>query len=329
MKKNILYIIIIVGLIILAVIFYLQNEKSTLLPGSSDFALEQGQRVDSIALKQDSVKFTLVRENNYWSLNGNLPARKRAIEDFFQVLTGLQIEAPATKSNRDEIIDLVRQNPIHVKIYKRGRLIKNYMVEDSKYKRGATYMMMKDASSPFLMNYPGFNGDLARLYHTDPVYWRDRTIFSYSGIDIRNVKVEYKSEAKHSFELNYINDKFNLIDLSENKKITPLNNSRASRYYSYYSDIRYEEIIQRSSLKDSLQAVKPFCTITVRDKNDKVVSLQAYRKPSTGKKDAFGQTSSYDLNHLYGVFSEYEEILLIKYTEIDPLFKEIDYFRVD
>jgi hypothetical protein len=329
MKKNILYIIVIVVLIIVAVVFYLQNEKSTLLPGSSDFVLSDSQRVDSIALQQDSVKFTLVRENSHWSLNGKLPVRKRAIGDFFQVLTGLQIEAPATKSNREEIIDLVDQNPIHVKIYRRGKAIKNYLVEDSKYKKGVTYMMMKDASSPFLMNFPGYNGDIAQLYHADPVYWRDRTIFSYSGIDIRNVKVEYSSKKKHSFELNYINNQFNLIDLSENKKITDLNNSRASRYYSYFSDIRYEDIVERKKLKDSLQTIEPFCKITVRDKNDQVIDLKAYRKPSTGKEDEFGQTSRYDLNHLYGVFSEYEEILLIKYTEIDPLFKEIDYFRVD
>ena len=329
MKKNILYIILIVGLIIIAVIFYLQNEKSTLLPGSSDFALDEDQQVDSISLKQDSVQFTLVRKNNNWSLNGTIPARKRAVTNFLDILTGLQVEAPATRSNQDEIIDLIHQNSIHVKIYRKGRLIKNYLVEDSKYKRGVTYMMMEETSSPFLMSYPGFSGDLARLYHVDPVYWRDRTIFSYSGIDIRNAKVEYTSKAKHSFELNYINDQFSLIDLSNNKEIEAVNTSRASRYYSYYSDIRYEDIVNRKSLKDSLEAVSPFCKVTIRDKNDQVVSLQAYRKPSKGVKDAFGQTSAYDLNYLYGKLSEYEEILLIKYTEIDPLFKEIDYFRVD
>jgi hypothetical protein len=329
MKKNILYIIIIVGLIIVAVVFYLQNEKSTLLPGSSDFVLDADHQVDSISLQQDSVQFTLVRENQHWTLNGYLPARKGAVKNFYEVLTGLQIEAPATKDNREEIIDLVQQNPIHVKIYRKGRLIKNYLVEDSKYKKGATYMMMEDASTPYLMSYPGYNGDLARLYSVDPMYWRDRTIFSYSGIDIRNVKVKYNSEAKHSFELDYINDQFSLIDLKTDKRITTVNTSRASRYYSYYSDIRYEDVIGRASLKDSLKQVQPFCKITVRDKNDQVVTLSAYRKPSKGNKDAFGQTSSYDLNYLYGVYSEYGEILLIKYTEIDPLFKEIDYFRVD
>jgi len=328
MKKNILYIIIVIVLVAIAVVFYLHDEKSTLLPGSSDFALNDTEKVDSIFLQQDSVHITLVKKNKKWLLDGVIPVRKKAITHFFNVLTGLQVEAPATKETRDEIIDLVEQNPVRVKIYSKGSLIKDYLVEDSKYKKGATYMMMKDKSTPFLVSIPGYKDDLANLYNADPSYWRDRTIFSYSAIDISSVKVTYASGSKSSFKLNY-DDGFRLIDLSQDTELKSVRNDRASRYYSYFSDVRYERIFRNQSLLDSLKQVQPFCKISVKDEKDNKLTLETYRKLSSGQKDSFGQKSKYDLNHLYGIYSKFDEILLIKYTEIDPLFKEIDYFRVD
>ncbi len=330
MKKNVLYIILVIVLVAIAVVFYLHDEKSTLLPGSSDFALKETEKVDSISLQQDSVQVTLVKKNGRWALDGVLPVRKKAITHFFNALTELQVEAPATRETRDEIIDLVHQNPVRVKIYSKGNVLKDYLVEDSKYKKGATYMMMKNKSTPFLMTIPGYNGDLANLYNVDPSYWRDRAIFSYSAIEITSVVVIYSSGSKSSFKLNYDDDDgFRLIDLNRDKEMKTVRNDRASRYYSYFSDIRYDRVFKSKSLLDSLRQGQPFCKISVKDKEGDKVTLEAYRKPSGGQSDSFGQKSKYDLNNLYGIYSKFDEILLIKYTEIDPLFKEIDYFRVD
>ena len=329
MKKNVLYTILVIVLVAIAVIFYLHDEKSTLLPGSSDFALNETEKVDSIFLQQDSLQVTLVKKKGKWTLDGVIPIRKKAIAHFFNVLTALQVEAPATKETKEEIIDLVHQNPVYVEIYSNGNVIKDYLVEDSKYKKGATYMMMKGKSTPFLMSIPGFEGDIANLYNVEPSYWRDRTIFSYSAIDIGSVKVIYPSGSKSSFKLNYNDEGFRLIDLDQNRELKSVRNDRASRYYSYFSDIRYERIFSDQRLLDSLKQGEPFCKLAVKDKNDNQLTLETYRKPSSGQKDAFGQKSNYDLNHLYGIYSKFDEILLIKYTEIDPLFKEIDYFRVD
>jgi hypothetical protein len=80
---------------------------------------------------------------------------------------------------------------------------------------------------------------------------------------------------------------------------------------------------------DSLRLSTPFCEIDLVDVNGERKNLKTYRKLSEGQKDAFGQESYYDLNYLYGLYDNFGEILLIKYTEIDPLFKEIDYFRVE
>jgi len=326
MKKNVLYTILVIVLVAIAVVFYLHDEKSTLLPGSSDFALDETEEVDSIYLQQDSVMVNLVKKNGRWSLDGVIPVRKKAITHFFNVLTGLQVEAPATKDTRDEIIDLVHQNPVRVKIYSKGNVIKDYLVEDSKYKKGVTYMMMKGKSTPFLVSIPGYEGDLANLFNAESSFWRDRTIYSYSAIDISSVTVNYSSGSKRSFKLEY-DDEFRLIDLNQETELESVRNDRASRYYSYFSDIRYDRIFSNQSLLDSLRQGQPFCKISVKDKEDNKVTLETYRKPSGGESDSFGQKSKYDLNHLYGIYSKFDEILLIKYTEIDPLFKEIDYFR--
>jgi len=86
-------------------------------------------------------------------------------------------------------------------------------------------------------------------------------------------------------------------------------------------------IMDDGRLLDSLRRSQPHCTIEITDKKGNHRKLLTYRKESAGQKDAFGQASPYDLNYLYGRYQPSGEILLIKYTEIDPLLKEIDYFR--
>ena len=329
MKKNVIYIAIILVLVTVAVIFYVKDEKSTLMPGSSDFVLEDIQQVDSIFLQQDSLQLTLNRKKDQWFINHTIPVRKPAISNFFNVLTSLRVEAPCRKETREEVLDLIHQSPVEVKIYDKGHTIKHYLVEDSKYKKEITYMMMQNGSTPFIMNLPGYQGDIAKLYRLDLSYWRDKTFFSYSPIDIKRIEMHYPAESKVSFRLTYNTEKFTLVNTDSDKALPTLSSAKASRFFSYFSDVRYERLIARSSLQDSLKNQQPFCTIKVADTKGREVTLRTYRKASGGETDAFGQQSEYDLNHLYGLYSEYEEILLIKYTEIDPLFKEIDYFRVD
>ena len=331
MKKTTAYIIGIILLVIIAVLFYLKDEKNTLDASVSDFALEKEEAPDSLVLKQDSLVSTLSLQHGKWMLNNRYHAREKAVNQLFNVLQDIQVESPATQSSKKTVLELVRENPLHIKIYRKGIKIKDFLVEDSQMKKGTTYMLMSGANEPFLMNLPGYNGDIALLLRADPDYWRDKTLFDYSGIDISKVEVIYPEKKSKSFILTYNKkDQFVLNNAFKKGGIEKVNTSKAARYLSYFSNIFYEKILVHSEeLKDSLKKETPYCIISVEDVNGKTKTLNTFRKLSEGQKDEFGQESYYDLNHLYGVFNEFGDILLIKYTEIDPLFKEIDYFRVE
>lgn len=328
-KKHILFILLLI-LLGLAVFFYFQTEKSTLTDWDADFSIRDTEKIDSFSITQDSAKVKLYKVEGRWYYNNHIPVRDRAVNQFFNVLKDLRIEAPAPKQNRHEIIDLVKQNPLEVKIYKRGRKIKDYWVEDSPYKKGSTYMLMKGSDNPYLMSIPGYNKDLASLFRIDENYWRDKALFGLSGIDIQKVKVMYPQDPDDSFQLEYRkNGKFVLRRLPSEDKIKNFKKNMASRYLSYFGNIRFQRLIREESkeLVDSLRSSSPFCVIEVEDLSGKLIKLETYRKLSKGKKDAFGEKTKYDLNFLYGIYNETDDVLLIKYTEIDPLFKEISYFR--
>jgi len=330
MKHTWIYIILVVSLILVAVYLYLKDEKNTLDPDVSDFSLEKEEvsALDSMVLIRNHKRLKLHRSNNRWYVNAQMYAREKAVSQFLNVLEDLQVESPAQKSNRQELLELIRSNPIYVSLYCGNDLIKNYLVEDSEYKKGVTYMMMKGSNEPFVMSLPGFRGNLATLYKLDPQYWRDKTLFDYSALDIKSIKVRYPSNMEHSFYLNYEGDVFRLQSLSENKFIEDFNGSRAARYFSYFTNVRFDRIIQDDKkLLDSLEEAIPYCIFEIMDNRQHMVRLETYRKKSEVEHDAFGQKSYYDLNYLYGRFKGAEEILLIKYTEFDPLLKEINYFR--
>lgn len=260
-------------------------------------------------------------------MNQQLYAHKQNVQQLLNVFQDLRVEAPAQKTNRRQLLEIIRDNPIHVKIYGKDNIIKDYLIEDSQHKKGVSYMMMEGSNEPFIMELPGYDGDLADLVKVDANYWRDKTLFDYSGLDIESIKVTYPSEMQHSFYLSY-GDKFRLQSLAKDEYIEGFSGSKAARYFSYFANVRFHEIItDEPRIKDSLEKATPYCVFEIVDENNNMTKLYTYRKRSGGKGDPFGQQSNYDLNFLYGRFERVEEILLIKYTEIDPLLKEINYFR--
>ena len=327
MKKSVLYIVVLVILALVALYVYLQDQNSTLDAGFTSFGIRDRQKVDSLILRQGDERVRLHRRANTWYVNEHTYARGKAIEQFFNLLEDIRVEAPAPENNRDELLAMVRENPIHVQIYQRDRLIRNYLVEQSPAKKGHTYMMVHDSRKPFLMNLPGFQGDLASLFRVDPEYWRDRTLFDYSGLDLKAIEVVYPEKSAASFRLTYHQDQFSLRPL-ENKPVESFSSSKAARYFSYFGNVRFHSVItDDQQLTDSLKQSQPYCTIRLTDDQGNRRKLLTYRKKAVSAKDEFGQQSTYDLNFLYGRFEHSEEILLIKYTEIDPLLKEINYFR--
>ena len=330
MKISRIYIIVLVLLVAVAGYLYMKDQSSTLDPRLSEFSLAEDEAadLDSILLRQDSETVKLYRTSNRWYLNQQLYAREKNVQQLLNVFQNLRVEAPAQKSNRRELMETIHQNPIHVKIYSDGDLIKNFLIEDSPNKSGTSYMIMEGSNEPFIMGLPGYDGDLADLIEVDMNYWRDKTLFDYSGLDIESVKVTYPSDMKNSFYLSYGGDAFRLQSLAKDEYIESFNTTRAARYFSYFGNVRFHEVIlDKTRLKDSLEKATPYCIFEIVDENNNLTKLYTYRKKSEGGDDPFGQQSRFDLNLLYGRFERVEEILLIKYTEFDPLLKEIDYFR--
>ena len=330
MKSSTIYIVILILLVAAAGYLYLKDQSSTLDPRLSDFSIEEDQasRLDSILLSQGSETIKLYRNNNRWYLNEQQYALEQNVKQLLNVFQDLRVEAPAQRSNREELLEIIRENPIHVKIYNGDDLIKDYLIEDHSQKKGTSYMMMNESEEPFIMSLPGYDGDLANLVKVDVSYWRDKTLFDYSGLDIKSIKVTYPSDMDHSFYLTYGEDEFKLQSLGDDKYIEDFNSSRAARYFSYFGNVRFNKVIRNNGrLTDSLLNATPYCVFEVLDENNNLRKLFTYRKKSEGRDDPFGQQSRYDLNFLYGRFGSVEEILLIKYTEFDPLLKEIDYFR--
>ncbi|MFW5944025.1 MAG: hypothetical protein ACOCTU_02085 [Bacteroidota bacterium] len=330
MKISPVYIVVLVLLIAAAGYLYLKDQNTTLDPRLSDFSLEEDEAsaLDSILLVQNSGTIKLYRKNDRWYVNQRLYARNENVQQLLNVFRELRVEAPAQKANRGKLLDTIRENPIHVQIYKGDDLLKDYLIEDSPSKEGTSYMMMKGSRAPFIVGLPGYDGDLADLIKMDVSYWRDKTLFDYSGLDIETIKVAYPSDMEHSFCVSYGDDGFRLQSIADEEYIEDFNGSRAARYFSYFGNVKFHEVISDNPrLKDSLKRATPYCVFEIVDENNSLTKLYTYRKKSEGKSDPFGQQSSYDLNLLYGRFERVGEILLIKYTEFDPLLKEIDYFR--
>ncbi|MFP4526032.1 MAG: DUF4340 domain-containing protein [Bacteroidales bacterium] len=329
-RKTYIYLLAILIMVVVSVVVYLKDSTTTLDPGLTDFDLSKDETPDSIVISQKDNEIILKKKSGGWVMGSEFPVNQKEIDNLFYALENLVVEAPVRESSKETVIDLVEQNPISVQIFEQNLKIKDYLIEDSPYKEDMTYMMIKGAKEPFIMNIPGYEGDIAEFFRPEKEKWRSKEIFDYTGVEIVQVKVVYPEDSTASFVLHYPRDNQFLIESIHNREntFTP-DNARASRYLSYFSGIEYESVLDSNQLRDSLAQEKPYCKFHVEDESGNKTSLVTYRKAGGEAEDAFGQTAPYDLNYLYGYYNELGEILLIKYTEIDPLLKEIDYFRVE
>lgn len=329
-RKTYIYLLAILFLVVVSAIVYYKDTSTTLDPGLTDFSLRNDEAPDSIFINQKDNEIVLKKESGQWVLGNEFPVSKKQIDNLFYALENLTVEAPVRESSKETVIDMVGQNPIKIQIFEDDLKIKDYLIEDSPYKKDMTYMMVRGTNEPFIMNVPGYDGDIAAMFRPEKDKWRSKEIFDYTGLEIMQVEVVYPSDSAGSFVLHYPSDNQFVVESIQNGKnsFTP-DIEKASRYLSYFSGIEYETMLESDQIVDSLAKEKPYCRFYVEDESGKTTRLVMYRKAGAGNEDAFGQTAKYDLNHLYGYYNEVGEILLIKYTEIDPLLKEIDYFRVE
>ncbi|HEY9115366.1 MAG TPA: hypothetical protein VIN10_11760, partial [Bacteroidales bacterium] len=210
MKKNKIYLIVVILLVAVALTILVTYRYSTLDQRESDFGVRDTATVTRIFMADKQLnKVELLKTSRGWLLNGKYPASSEMMEMLLGTLKSLKVKAPVSLASRDNVITRMAAIGIKVEVYqddyrinlfdkiklfKHEKLTKVFYVGDATQNNLGTYMLMEDASQPFIVFIPGFRGFLYTRFSTQADDWKSHVVFNEKLIDIEKVELNFIEE---------------------------------------------------------------------------------------------------------------------------------------
>ena len=311
------FLFIVIGLFLLI----LFRSRLPFGKSNSSFASEPKEEITKIEFSESGKKLTLEKKGESWLINGKSEARKSGVLYILRILNEIKIKSPVSFEFFESEISGKNVIPVKVKVYEKRKLLKTFLV----YKTGSnTYgniMKIKEASKPFIVYVPGYEGDIGSGFTLNELYWQPYTVFNLLPSEIASVKLENLSDTTASFSIINRDHHFLLSDATG--KLTGWDSSLVVRYISYFAWVPFESWAFQigEAEKKSIEAQKPLYKITVITHTGRKSILTLWGK-LTGKSD----TSEIDSDKLFGKTEEKDELFIMRYFDIDPLLKKRSYF---
>lgn len=334
MKKNALYIIILIVLAIAVYFFVFKNKMTTISGRDDDFAVKDTSNIYKIFMADMSGRnITLQRKGAYWIINNSHRARNDEIQLLLSTIKQVTVKYPLNDTSTNIEMKEMSTTATKVEIYdKDNSLLKSYYVGGADLLRTGTYMKMPGSDKIYATYIPGFYGFLSTRYSLDTATWRDRTIFSFDIPRISSVTVNYTDQrSDSSFEISVLSpDSFIIKPLNGKETRMSAVKEKVFDYLLSYKQINAEAYKNDEPIKDSLLKTIPFCTITLVDNQGKPHIVKCYHKKvieqTMEQFDKNGQPMKFDSDHYYASINNGKDFVIIQQYHFGKLFKTYGYF---
>ncbi len=324
MKRSYFYITALLILGVAVVWILTKDHGRTISSRVTDFAVDEPERLDRIVLEKGERRLELNREEGKWLLNLMFEARTDAIEQLFKALRRIRVKSPSPLSLQDELDKGFADSSIKVDLH-RGRRKKRYYVYDH-VQDSQGYMMMEGSDQSFAVEVHGYEGKLSDLFVVDEGYWRPNMLFQINPRSIESVSVEYGENNEHSFFLKIRERNDYKLSLPSGDIVENVNDSLVSVFLSNFYYVPFQRFAdsEEKQLADSLAASEPAYTITVAGDDDYKRKVDLYRVVRSVDETS-GEVKT-DPFILYGFTGNGEDMVIVRYTDVDLILRRGGYF---
>lgn len=339
-NKWILYVLLILALGGLAYWLSIKDDTTNSSSNSRkqdyDFAVQDTANIDKIVLS-DKVPNSVTLERNEkgtWMVNGKYVARKSAIKFLLETLHDVKMKSFIPKTAHQSIIKRMAVTRTEVEVYVNGELNKTlYVGLDTKDQLG-TYLMLKNATEPFIAHIEGFNGYLTTRFFTKEHLWRDRAIARIKKKDLASVEIIYADSIDDSFRITVDeNGNTTMVNPLTNEPIK-YNTLKMNGYRGAFRNVSYEGLITPEDgiweKKDSIINSIPFIKIKITNRQGEKHNILAFRKKATSETKALFEDDSlvYDPNRMYALVDG-KEFVLMQFFGMQNILKEAEWFTTE
>jgi len=323
MKKDKKKILIVLFIIIIPSFWIIFNNdvKHNL---SDMFVIKDISEVNTIVIKNNTKSITINKKENTdnWLINEKYEANKESIKKLIQALTEVKINNPVLKRNIDSVKNSIKNSAKTIIILNdKNKALKTIYIANYENNIDGTFALSDSNELPYIISIPGLEKDLNQRYNLHPLYWINPEIFTYQPHEINEIEIKYSNKEKASYRIEVKKDAPKIFSYKKQKYEDSININKLGSYLSYFMNVKFSDfntLIDKKS--DSLKNSKPDYSIFVKDiyNRTKEVELYKIKVSETPEK--------YDFNKLYAIINK-EDIVIVKYYDIDLILKDIKYFK--
>jgi len=344
MKKNIILLIVLVGLAVAAGVVYFQSHTSTIADEPlTDFAIEDTAKVNKVVITDHLGKVAVLERipgERLWRLNGKLQAREDAVNLMLKTFNRIRIRGNVSDSSRDNMLKLLASSSKRVEIYTGGNEpAKIWYVGIPTPDHTGTVMLLEipgigRSEEPYIVHMEGFTGFLSTRFFTNEMEWRYTGIFEYPHLEVSKVRMINHMIPADSWEVRFSGG--NNLELwscsaqgASSTKAISFDTTAVKEQLLLYKKIHVESFNTQLSEQqtDSLQQAQAAYTLEVIDNQGKSTTIDLHLKPTKkAMEDDYGNIIPFDLDYFWAKTQD-GEIAMAQSYNFSPLLNPIAKFK--
>ncbi|MFT4533718.1 MAG: hypothetical protein ACJA1A_003278 [Saprospiraceae bacterium] len=276
MKKLLILLAFLIGLAAVAYLLKPQNDgpKTSMDTTDRNFAFPEDQMGMVTVKSKDRALQTFKRgKGGIWTLNDKYKVSQFTLPQITKTLSNIKVQNIPSKGETESILKDIAKVGIQIKIYDLDlKEVRSFQIGLESYDESGTAFLMDGATQPYNMFLSGLYGDVRTRFTQEVDRYRDREMFQYVAEDIKEVSINYHKDQKSSFKLTVAGSEYKVEPLSQflqptTKSVSP---DRVMAYLGGFSRIYAEDFDNSNVRLDSIRALVPFATVTVKDKNGSI-----------------------------------------------------------
>lgn len=349
MKKNKTISIIAILLVFVSIALLTQDHYSTLKEGESNFSIRDTASITKIFIADKGVNSVLIeRTDKGWILDNNHMANTKIVSTLLETMRSLRVKSPVSLASRDNVVkrlatigkkveiyqEVYRINMFGVKLFKHEKLTKVFYVGDVTRDNLGTYMLIEDATNPYVVNLPGFRGFVSSRFTPITDDWLSHMVFNKQLSDIKSVELIFTENDSSSFKIDVKDEmgNYKITRLFDDKVLDSYDTLKVLNMMTAFSDLRYESRLNNILLPqrvDSIVNSPSMYELTLVDNSMDTIFVKMFKKDKVPDaiNERFDVLLPVDHDRFYGLVNNGEDLVLMQYYVFDKVLHPIEYYR--
>lgn len=320
------FLIIFCGLIFLFHSCKWMNNKND----ETEFAVSDTASIQKIFIA-DKANHTITLEkqkDNSWIVNGKYNVRKDAITLLLQGMHDIKVNRPVSIKEHNTVVKEMAASAIKVEIFKEGKEpIKKYYVGAIAKNYQGNYFLMDGSDQPYLVEIPGFEGEVSVRYIVNELDWRTKNITQLKPNDIKTISVIYFDERKdESFSI----APFNLNEYKMMPNDGVPDTKKCFEMFSSFKNLNALAYTLDIAETDTFKKLSPFAMIEVIDNKNNKQTIELVHGPLSKRSkkqfDDFGRPMRFDEENYFAWINNHTDFIKIQDFALRNILKTKKYF---